>query len=63
MQEQKFDHISAVYHLLNDTLVAKSSSSSNLASELQPQTSVPTGAWPSFTDSQHLEKVGLSITI
>ena len=45
-----------MYHLLDDTSVAKSNSSSNITSELT-QASAPMTAWPSFSDSQHLEKV------
>lgn len=56
MQERRFDPISAVYHLLDDTSVAKSNSSSNITNELT-QASAPMTAWPSLSDSQHLEKV------
>lgn len=58
MQEQRFDHISAVYHLLNDTSIERSNSSSSIANESnQSQISVPAAVWPGLNDSQHLEKV------
>ncbi|XP_046630920.1 serine/threonine-protein kinase SIK3-like isoform X3 [Daphnia pulicaria] len=55
VQEQRFDKISAVYHLLDDKSVAKSNSSSNITNDLTQNTAL-TATWPSFSDSQHLEK-------
>lgn len=58
VQEQRFDHISAVYHLLNDTSIERSNSSSSIANESsQSQISGPAAVWPGLSDSQHLEKV------
>jgi len=56
VQEQRFDKISAVYHLLDDKSVAKSNSSSNITNDLTQNTAL-TATWPSLSDSQHLEKV------
>ncbi|XP_057378466.1 serine/threonine-protein kinase SIK3-like isoform X2 [Daphnia carinata] len=55
VQERRFDPISAVYHLLDDTSVAKSNSSSNITNDLT-HTATPAAGWPSLSDSQHLEK-------
>ncbi|XP_032792877.2 serine/threonine-protein kinase SIK3 isoform X2 [Daphnia magna] len=55
VQERRFDPISAVYHLLDDTSVAKSNSSSNITNDFT-HTATPAAGWPSLSDSQHLEK-------
>lgn len=60
MQERRFDPISAVYHLLDDTSVAKSNSSSNITNDFT-HTATPAAGWPSLSDSQHLEKVRFSV--
>ena len=59
MQEQRFDKISAIYHLLNDTSVTKSNSSSNLANDVSQTNNASASAWHILSDNQSLDKVNI----